>query len=97
MSWPNNSFNFWKSRLISGKNPFYRASAAALLLLLFLIVLSGCSGGGAALDGLSDDLEIIDLGEGNAMKNEQAEQKERMPIIDQHIPEGLETATLALG
>jgi hypothetical protein len=96
MSWPNNSFNLLKSRLISGNKPFYRASAAALLLL-FLIVLSGCSGSGAALDGLSDDLEIIDLGEGNAMKNEPAEQKERIPIIDQHIPEGLETATLALG
>jgi hypothetical protein len=96
MSWPNNSFNFWKSKQIKRNTQCYQPSMA-LLLLFTLIMISGCSSGGAALNGLSDDLEIIDLGEGNAMKNEPAEQKEKMPIIDQHIPEGLETATLALG
>ncbi len=96
MSCHNNSFNFWESKLINGNTPLYRASVAVLLLLT-LIIMGGCSGGGAALDSLANDLDIIDLGEGNAMKDEPSEQKDIMPKIDQNVPAGLETATFALG
>jgi hypothetical protein len=96
MSWPSNSCNFWKSKQIKRNIRRYQA-LVALILLLAMIMISGCSGGGAALDGLADDGDKINLGDGNAMEKDSAEQKDRMPKIDQNVPEELETATLALG
>ena len=96
MSWHNNSFNFWKRNQNKQNTQRYQVSVALLLFIIMIIVV-GCADGGTALDGLEDDLDIIDLGEADTMKNESAEQKDAMPVIDQNIPEGLETATLALG
>ena len=96
MSWHNNSFNFWKSHQIRRHTQRYRVSVALLLFIILSFVV-GCADGGAALDGLKDGLDIIDLGENNTMNNESAVQKAVMPVIDQNLPERLETATLALG
>jgi hypothetical protein len=96
MSWPGNSCNFWKSRQIKRNIQRYQA-LVALILLLAMIMISGCSSGGAALDGLADDRDMINWGDGNAMEKDSAEQKDRMPKTDQNVPEELETATLALG
>jgi len=96
MRWRNNSFNFWKSKQTRRNTQRYQISVA-LLLLIMMIIVSGCADGGAALNGSRDDLDIVDLGESNAMKNESAEQKNVTPKIDQNVPERLETATLALG
>jgi hypothetical protein len=86
MSWHNNSFNFWKSDQIMRNNLRFQVSVALLLFIIMIIVV-GCADGGAALDGLKDDPDLIDLGEDNVMNNESAEQKDAMPVIDQNIPE----------
>lgn len=96
MSWHNNSFNSWQNNKNKQNTKRYQVSVALLLFIIMFIVV-GCADGGAALDGLEDDLDIIDLGEANTMKNESTERRDAMPVIDQNIPEGLETATLALG
>lgn len=96
MSWRNNSSNHWKSRQASQIALRYQF-LAALLLLVNLIVVAGCIDGGAKVNDLKDDRSIIDEGETGTMKSESADKRDIMPAIDQNLPAGLETATLALG
>jgi len=62
-----------------------------------MIIVVGCSDNGAALNGLKDELVIIDEGKIGTMKSEYGDKRDTMPVIDQNMPENLETATLALG
>jgi len=96
MSWRNNSFNFWKSRQTKRNTQRYKLSVA-LLLFITMIIVVGCSDNGAALNGLKDELVIIDEGKIGTMKSEYGDKRDTMPVIDQNMPENLETATLALG
>ncbi len=96
MRWRNNSFNFWKSRQTKRNTQRYELSVA-LLLFITMIIVVGCADNGAALNELKDELVIIDEGKTGKMKSEHEDKRDTMPVIDQNIPENLETATLALG